>query len=159
MANLKDVMAYIITNYPSHMDSELSNARLTKMVYLADWKNCIDSGSQITSINWYFDNYGPFVRDIEQEAKNNSGLFEIAVTNNVYGSMKKIFKLKYPYEANLSPVEKKSIDHVISETSKLYWAPFIRLVYSTFPITQSDRYQFVDLVALSKSYKELSELV
>ncbi len=50
MTELKDVMAYIIANYP--FKGELSNARLTKMVYLTDWKNALLSGRQVTDISW-----------------------------------------------------------------------------------------------------------
>ncbi len=48
MANLKDIIAYILQNYPSNKKHELSNARVTKMVYLADWRNCLRSKGQVS---------------------------------------------------------------------------------------------------------------
>jgi hypothetical protein len=39
MAELKDIIAYYCKQYPHK--AELSKARLTKMVYLADWKSAI----------------------------------------------------------------------------------------------------------------------
>ena len=48
MANLKDIIAYILQNYPSNMKHELSNARVTKMIYLADWRNCLRSKGQVS---------------------------------------------------------------------------------------------------------------
>ena len=54
MAKLVDVIAYIIKRYPSSLADELSNARLTKLVYLSDWKNCLTNDRPISSINWYF---------------------------------------------------------------------------------------------------------
>jgi len=63
MAAITDILAYILNRYPHAQ--EMSNARITKMVYLADWKHAIDSHRQISSINWVFNNYGPFVWDVK----------------------------------------------------------------------------------------------
>jgi len=90
MARLKDVMAYIIQEYPESIAEELSNARLTKLVYLSDWKNCLDGGKPITNINGYFDNHGPYVHDVIDTARENPSLFKITETNNVYGGKKGI---------------------------------------------------------------------
>ena len=54
MTELKEVISYLVSKYP-HKD-ELSNARLTKMIYLADWRHAITQGNQITDIRWFFDN-------------------------------------------------------------------------------------------------------
>ncbi len=51
MAALKDIIAYYCDRYP-HKE-ELSKARLTKMVYLADWKSAIVHGKQISDIKWF----------------------------------------------------------------------------------------------------------
>ena len=72
MANLKDIIAYILQNYPSNMKHELLNARVTKMVYLADWRNCVRSKGQVSDIKWYFDNFGPFVWDVKKAAEEFS---------------------------------------------------------------------------------------
>ncbi len=37
--NLRDIMLYICDKYPQKRD--LSNARLTKLIYLSDWKNIL----------------------------------------------------------------------------------------------------------------------
>jgi hypothetical protein len=52
MARLRDVVAYLCHEYPHK--GELSKARLTKMVYLADWRSAIERGSQVTDIEWVF---------------------------------------------------------------------------------------------------------
>ena len=48
MAELKDIVAYILKKYPTK--SDMSNARLTKLVYLSDWKHSIKTYSQISNI-------------------------------------------------------------------------------------------------------------
>lgn len=66
MDKLEAVIAYLCENYPHK--SELSKARLTKLVYLADWKSCIESNKQISGIEWVFNHYGPYVDDIYNAA-------------------------------------------------------------------------------------------
>lgn len=154
MAKLHDIMTYIIQNYPDHLNHELSNARLTKMVYLADWHQSINHRRQISSINWYFDNYGPFVHDIEITAANRPDLFMVDLGNNRHGQPKKTFALREEkYHPTLTVEEKNSIDHIINVTQKLYWDSFIKLVYSTHPIASSDRYSYLDLVEKAKEYE------
>lgn len=154
MAELQDIMAYVLLHYPANMQHEMSNARLTKMVYLADWHQALQSNKQISPVNWYFDNFGPFVKDVEQTAAFRSDLFEINVGNNIYGQTKKIFSLKdRNYVPRITHQEAISINHIIEVTQKLYWNDFIKLVYSTHPIASSPRYTFLDLVSKAREYK------
>lgn len=157
MAELKDIMAYLIANYPETMQDELSNARLTKMVYLADWHQCLNGGGQISSVNWYFDNYGPFVWDIKETAEKHPDIFKIESKMNFFGSPKSVFSLVGEYEAELNESEKKSLDHIIGVTSQKYWNDFIRLVYSTYPISSSERYTFLNLNEKALEYSLLSD--
>ena len=154
MASLRDIVAYILKMYPEQMRDELSNARVTKMVYLADWHSCLRDKGQLSNIKWYFDNYGPFVHDVLREAEINSDIFAVETTTNAYGSPKKLIVLKrHDFEPRLTESEKKSLDHVIEKSSNLFWSDFIKLVYSTFPVASSERYTFLNLPSLAKSYK------
>lgn len=160
MAELHDVMAYLIKNYPDSMAHELSNARLTKMVYLADWHQALNEGRQITDIRWYFDNFGPFVKDVEDTAAEYDDLFVVDLGSNMYGQAKKTFALRdEDYEPELDDAERRSLDHIIEVTRKLFWAPFIKLVYSTHPIASSQRYTYLDLVAKAREYKRQRQAV
>ena len=158
-SKLKDVMIYILKCYPKRLADEMSNARLTKMVYLSDWKNTLASGKQITPVKWYFDNYGPFVNDIENTAKEDSATFLIAIGSNMYGQPKKTFGLKNDEATvNLTESEKSSISSIVDETQKLYWKEFIKLVYSTHPVASSDRYTYLDLAEKAKEYSEIKKI-
>jgi hypothetical protein len=152
---LKDVVAYLIKNYPETMLRELSNARLTKMVYLADWHSCLRGKGQITDIDWYFDNYGPFVWDIQKTATENDGIFEIHETSNMYGNKKRLFSLKGDPDIEISGSAKKSLDHILEVSSKLYWENFIKLVYSTYPVASSERYTQLNLIEKAEEYKKV----
>lgn len=153
MEKLKEMIAYFTKYYPR--SNELSNARLTKMVYLADWHQAINYGTQISSINWYFDNYGPFVHEIADVAEDHPDIFEKKVISNFYENKKTIINLKNSsYEPKLSERERQSLDHIINITQRLNWNDFIQLVYSTYPVASSARYSSLDLVNKAKEYKK-----
>jgi len=152
MAELKDIIGYICENYP--IKNELSNARLTKMVYLSDWKSAISSNKQISDIKWVFNHFGPYVDDVYNCAKSNKN-FKITHELNVYGNDKYTICVKDLEKwSSLSKDDKDVIDHVILETKKLYWKDFIKLVYSTFPILVSERQSDLNLKKLARRYKE-----
>ena len=151
-AILKDILVYLLKNYPHKRD--FSNARITKMVYLGDWHQAIHHNMQISNIQWVFDNYGPFVWDVYNEVENNLTLFKIQKNKNIYGQRKFLFQLNNKdYKPKLTALQKESIDHVIKQTQRLNWSDFIKLVYSTYPIMSSDRYSELDLITQAKEYK------
>ncbi|OOY10585.1 Panacea domain-containing protein [Thioclava sp. F36-7] len=149
MNKISEVAAYICEHYPHK--SELSKARLTKLVYLADWKSCEKRGEQITPIQWYFHNFGPYVDDVIDTVSSEAARFSVIRTKNVYGDEKTEIQLK-PNEKSteLSGNEKLIIDQVIEDTKRFYWKDFIKHVYATPPIADSDRYSYLDL----KSFAE-----
>jgi hypothetical protein len=151
MAELKDIIAYYCKEYPHK--AELSKARLTKMVYLADWKSAIDRGKQISKIEWIYNHYGPYVDDVANTAQKDP-IFNIESTTNMFGGNKEVVRLRSEkYSPSLHDDEKKILNHIISITSDKYWNTFMELVYSTYPILKSDKYSTLDLVALAKEYK------
>ncbi len=157
MASLHDVMVYLAHRYPR--PSDLSNARLTKMIYLADWRSAIHNGRQITTIEWPFMHYGPYVHDVIEEARQSAD-FKIESSETMYGSPKQVVRLARPdLDASLEPWEREALDHVLSTTSDLSWQRFIELVYSTYPVVSQDRYSTLDLVELAGDYQELMQAI
>jgi len=156
MAEIKDVVAYFCKKYPH--PQELSKARLTKMVYLADWEASITSYKQMTPINWVFHHFGPYVDDVEMLVRSDRD-FSMTDTHNMLGNSKSVISLANNYESNLTQEEKNILDKVITETKDKYWNSFINLVYSTYPITSSERYSNLNLVDKASEYKELNELL
>ena len=153
MVNLIDIILYILKYYP-HKE-ELSNARLTKMVYLADWRSAFDNGVQITNINWYFDNYGPFVHDIEDTIENNSNLIQKVITRNMFGKKKILYKFVNEKQTIELPSNVEDVINATIEATKgLYWQQFINFIYSTYPIVTSERYTHLNLVKKAEAYKK-----
>ena len=132
----------------------LANARITKMVYLADWYSVNVFGKQVSEISWYFDNYGPFVTDVIKMAQENTKVFSVTEENNYFGATKRVIKNISTYSPILSESEIKSLDKVIEITKNKTWERFITFVYSTYPIVVSDRYTNLDLMALSVEYQK-----
>ena len=152
MASVRDVVAYLCTHYPHK--SELSKARLTKMVYLADWRCALVAGHQITPIAWEFNHYGPYVDDVINAARSDSS-FQVVRSTNAYGSLKETVTVKravaYP---SLTDGDMAVLDFVVAGTAPKSWDSFIRLVYSTYPVVTQERYTTLDLVDLAKKYKD-----
>lgn len=153
MNALKDIIAYILESYP--FKDELSNARVTKIIYLTDWYNSINNNEQISNIQWVYDNYGPFVWNIKEEVENNSDIFKMEKTTNAFGGEKLLLSMADTnYSPDLNDKARKALDHIIKKTKDLSWSNFIKVVYSTYPISSSERYSRLDLVTKAKEYKK-----
>lgn len=151
MATLADTIGYLCERYPHK--SELSKARLTKMVYLADWRSVLETGQQISNIEWKFNYYGPYVDDILNTAREDPS-FSVISEVNVYGDMKERIALRQQRQwFSLSETDKDALDHVIEQTKSLYWKDFIKLVYSTFPVLVSEKHSVLNLPMLAKRYR------
>lgn len=151
MAELADIIGYLCERYPHK--SELSKARLTKMVYLADWKSAIEHDRQLTDIEWFFNNYGPYVDDIWLTAFQDER-FNLDHGQNVYGGVKETISLKKPFTPeSLSIEDKRILDHVVTQTERLYWNDFMKLVYSTHPVLTGTRGEHLDLDAAAQKYR------
>lgn len=153
MTELKDIIAYYCKKYPHK--AELSKARLTKMVYLADWKSALERSKQISDIKWVYNHYGPYVDDVTIVAQTDK-IFDVESTHNVYGGNKEIVRLKSDnYQPSLTNTERNILDHIVTITASKYWNPFMELVYSTYPVMTSSKHSELNLVELAKDYKAM----
>lgn len=150
-----NLIKYFLKNYP--YKSELSASRLTKLMYLADWKSAIDRSKALTDVTWHFNHYGPYVDDFIALARKDEDIL-IESTETFLGGKKQLIKLKDSFHEliEVTPDEKKILDFVIFATKDKNYEDFIRLVYSTYPVVSKSRYSDLDLVALAKEYKEIS---
>ena len=131
---LKDVLSYIVKNYP--YSDDLTKTRTTKLVYLVDWEYIKKYGRQLTSIEWFFDHYGPYVSDVLDEADKDRRI-SIKKTKSNFGTVKYMVMPKFTKNDivySLTTDEIEVIDDVIEKTKLLSWNQFIRYVYDTSPI-------------------------
>ncbi|WP_148610463.1 Panacea domain-containing protein [Aeromonas sobria] len=149
---VKQVLKYILLSYPYKDD--LSASRLTKMIYLTDWKCALEYEKQFTNKVWHFNHYGPYIDDFVNLAKNDNDI-KIINTHNIYGGHKQLFELKMEFNETivLPPPLKNIVDFVISATKDKNYEEFIKLVYSTYPVISSSQYTNLDLVSKAREYK------
>lgn len=160
-AALRDVVAYLCDHYPR--PGQLSNARLTKMVYLADWKSAIERGEQLTDLSWEFSYYGPYVPDVVRLARSDDG-FEVEEGKNPLGERRELVRRvpgvvggeEYP---SLTPEDRGLLDFVVGSVEDKGFTEFIKLVYSTYPIVTQERHSQLDLVRLAREYAEAAPLL
>jgi hypothetical protein len=150
MATVRDAIAYICSHYPSGGD--LSETRLTKIVYLADWRSAITRKRTLTDISWMVNGHGPYVDDVIEAARHDAD-FVVEKSEDSFGSPKEVIRVKpdvlFP---SITADDKRVLDFVISTVSKLTWREFIELVYSTYPIVNQQQYQKLDFVKLAEEY-------
>ncbi|WP_437561129.1 Panacea domain-containing protein [Sorangium sp. So ce542] len=158
MASIKDAMAYLCQCYP--YKSELSKARVNKMLYLSDWRSAITRGTQITDINWKYNWHGPYVDEVWSTAQANPGLFQLTDSQNIFGSKKQLISAAGEYACpSLSKEDRDIINFVILHTKSKNWDEFIKLVYSTYPIVTQPRGSYLNLVDLARNYARVRGLI
>ena len=151
MNRLQNIIAYFCLNYP--YPDELSNSRLTKLVYLADWLSALADDRQLTDIDWLFNHYGPYVDDV-RNAVLYSHDFSFQHDQNMFGSNKNVIRFHGDKSSiNLSVRDMKILNLVIEKTRGKYYNEFIDYVYSTYPVQSQNRYSNLDLVRLAREYK------
>lgn len=151
MDKLKSVIAYFCKKYP--YPTELSKARLTKLVYLSDWFSSLLDKKQITNIKWLFNHYGPYVDDVVSLARTDPD-FKIIPSTTMYGTDKYLVEFHGEQEQILlTDREKEILDAVIEKTKTMYFNSFIDYVYSTYPVQSKERYSFLDLTKLAEDYR------
>lgn len=154
MTDVKELLAYILINYPFSSRNDLSKTRVTKLIYLCDWKSSIEYGRQITDIEWVFDNYGPFVWDVMSAVEEYPSLFEIRDSQTFFGSSKTLVSIvDKHYAPQLEVGEQKIADFVIRSTKSLRFDEFIKMIYATYPVMVSEKYSKLNLPKLAEAYK------
>lgn len=153
MNKLQQIVAYLCLEYPHKQ--ELSNARTTKLVYLADWFASLLNKKQMTSIDWVFNHYGPYVDDVF-DAVQSSPSFDVNASTTPYNTEKLVFSYNSSSKEDFDDLTAKEmliLDFVIDKAEKLYFNDFIDYVYSTYPVKASERYSKLDLPVLAAEYQ------
>lgn len=151
VALVRDVVRRIVSEYP--FPDELTQTRLTKLVYLADWVMATKESRQMTDIHWYFDHYGPYVPDVFQAASKDKAL-TISSGQSPFGNPREVIRVAKPADKIETPTltrdDETVIALVIKKIKDMTWNEFLSFVYSTKPVQLSERYSFLDLVAAAK---------
>ncbi len=149
MSDIRSIVAYICAKYPQK--SDLSKARLTKLVYLSDWRSSLQRSVPITPIHWKFNHYGPYVDDVMDIVREDKD-FTVEQETTMFGSPKETIYYG-GFEPAIDRDEREIIDFVIDKTKALTWDGFIKLVYSTYPVLVSEKQSYLDLASIAARYK------
>lgn len=149
MAALRDAMAYVCSRYAG---SDLSKAKLAKILYLADWKTALSGRPQITPIEWKFNHYGPYVTDVVDTARDDQD-FSLVDDWTAFGNKRTIVKYDSDAPINITDDERGTLDEIVRRVSPLSFDAFLKLVYSTYPVVVSDRGSVLDLSRLAAEYQ------
>ncbi|WP_334039046.1 Panacea domain-containing protein [Alteromonas macleodii] len=150
MNKLQNIIAYICANYPHK--SELTKARVTKLVYLADWFSALLDSKQLTEIKWVFNHYGPYVDDVVDAAHSSLG-FKVEHQSTMYGTSKYVLSYSGNKDAiRLEKRDKDILNAVMEKTKTMYFNQFVDYVYSTYPVKTKERYSTFNLVQLANDY-------
>ncbi len=153
MTKIQQLGSYLLEKYP--YPEEFSAARLTKMIYLCDWLSSIRHQCQITQVVWVYHLYGPYSDDVVNEMKDLDSVRESIVKNTAGNHKRLIAKVGNLDYAGLTSEEIEVANHVIEITKLLNFTNFIELVYSTYPVVKSNRFEVLDLPALADEYTRI----
>jgi hypothetical protein len=128
---LKDFMQAILMRY----NGWLYHGALASVIYLVDITSVKRYGRQVTDIQWYRNNYGPFAWNILDCAKEHSPIFEIHIEpgNQQRITVNKAEDIKIPREIEAL------IDEVVHAVPNPQMSPqeFKEYVYETAPMLLS----------------------
>lgn len=80
-----NILHYLVDKYP--YPDDLTRLRVTKLIYLIDWKAVQKTGQQLTNITWSLGQYGPTTETIVETVDKNPGLTFLETVSN-FGTKK-----------------------------------------------------------------------
>ncbi|MEL7339444.1 MAG: Panacea domain-containing protein [Bacteroidota bacterium] len=147
MNKLKSILVYFCRKWSSKKRPDaMTKSRLRHMAYLADWKSCLERDRQITDAQWE-KMYGPYLRQFDKELRWG---FEYHSHQCCVDEITANEKAEY----DLTPEEIKVLDFVLETSNRKSRSELLLLVRSTYPMMSSGDKETLDLVWLSKYYKE-----
>lgn len=154
---LLNFVKYIFIKYPKKEDLFVS--RLTKIIYLIDWKSAIDDSCLLTNSEWHLDNYGPYIEHFFDAITKDKDL-DIKISNNLDEDKKLSIVMKnIEWQDHLEDRQKKIIDFVINVTKDKNYSDLSKLVFSTYPIIVGNNNFYLDLIKLAHDYNELKNKI
>lgn len=155
MARARDVIAYILAQYPSPLD--LTMSKLVNILYLIDWRSAIVRGSQVTDLQWEAQASGPTcplpgvlpVRQMDDDRPRLTTRRRPARALVLEWLQE---RFKKDLSVSLTPEDREIIDFVLRTAASKQLGPFTQLVNSTFPMRRVNEGQ-IDLVELAAQYR------
>lgn len=151
MKNLEQLCAYIIKN----TNNEMTDLRLSFLVYLCDWSSALKSGETITSKRYQYENR-LIKNDIVEDLKYSMN-FRIGREINKYKSQKTFVHLTRPNDdIYLNDRYKEIVDPILKKFEKLYFDDLVAAVANSYPLNQRTIYTNLNLEQSALDLKKIS---
>lgn len=139
MNKIKPALIHLFQNHAR--PESLSNARLVRMVYLADLNSCKKNGTPISDVLW---NKVPFSQVESQliELVKDDPNFLLVPFKNSFGMDKQLIRIKQSLEPqeDLKSSEKQALNEVLYKTSELSWDELLVFTEnSSLPVSRARR--------------------
>ena len=137
---------------------KLPRYALPKLIYLLDYQYSLTHGEQYTNIKWYYNDFGPFVHDVENAIRKHENV-KISKEKNPYDGKGCSYFYYAGVKVSLVDSEAASIlEGMVSLFRKMTSREFISYVYGTYPMAHTSRHNFIDVSALAlQEMDEMSE--
>jgi Protein of unknown function (DUF4065) len=153
MNSLNDVLLYLYQKHPNPLGLGISRAM--KLLFLADWKSCVEVGSPVTEAVWINRGQLPFSSQVVKAITDNpnfeieyKGPREESIENLDFIIVLKPLTSSYKIPEN----HQKTLLSVIKETALMNWRDLNEQVRATFPFLAFDTPERLNLVELAKQY-------
>lgn len=131
MAQLRDVVAYLCKRYPHKQ--ELSKARLSKMIYLGEFRSATTKGRRLTDQTWTFSHLGPYLGEMDEFPFPDES-FRVTKGTSIYGDPMEVVTVLEDVEfPSLTEEDRRILDLVVKESAAKEWEDLCSLVCSTIP--------------------------
>lgn len=149
-SNLINIINFILSEQTNR--SGISISKLTKIIYLIDWRSSITIGRQITDLQWHANIHGPYTKTILEESQKEKNII-ITTTINELGNKKTFLTLEHSRKPELNRDIIDTINFVLDATKNKINRDLEKLVDSTYPIVSSEKYSELDLTQKAMEYK------
>ena len=155
------IVDYYWKNYkPKELRKDhFSRSRVTKLVYLTDWYYALksDECKPLTTIPWYFDEYGPYVDLTDMLASN----YRVVPPEYEYARKRTFVPVggwnEEDVQQRMDLLDRIVIgvcNNIIDETHSMSYLTFLNYIYATLPVVRSRRYTKLNLEYFAKEEKK-----
>ena len=149
---MESIVKYIVHLINRNIDSErISIKKINWLIFLLDWKSCVELEASLTSLNWYYMIDGPYFEEFKAVLDETPFLRDYFILSNESTIEKenKIDETNYQY----SHKEIELLNFIDHKILKLDEKSLVRLIHSVYPIIHSQKYQRIDLEGSIEGYK------
>ncbi|MCY0885788.1 MAG: hypothetical protein OWV35_07890 [Firmicutes bacterium] len=146
IATVRDALRYLVYATPSPADRTV--LRLTKVLYLVDWRSAWGRGYSLTPCAWHFDRFGPTAPEIWDTVCHDPA-WKVQPRGRIM-----LTADARPATPTVTAVDAAWMDRVLAEAAGWTWADLVAAVWATYPIRTGQRGTALPLTALARACRQ-----